>query len=516
MGVSVQSIGHSSVAASALIVSSDRALSSQLQAMLEAGYRCRVELAATFAEAELRIERMAPEAVFLDLRTKPNPEDPSGLLLRLNERNREQRPIVAVFDAGYVCDWAAVADLIISGHLQLPLDRKQLANLLRSTTFATRVSGDRDRPRLAPVRGGPWSCAAYAPEMETLLDNLLLIAAYDVTLLLVGETGTGKTTLARLIHELSPRREGRLLTVACGAIPKELIETELFGHVKGAFTSADRSKIGKFEAAQDGTLLLDEIDVLSPASRRNCCGSSKPANLSRLDPTKPGFRRARLIVASNVDLRRADGTERSSVPTCTTGSTRWNSAFRRCGSGPATSCPWPWTSSRRSAPHEVRIAACTRISFAVSSTIPGRAMFVTEEPHAAGSVVCRSGELTPKDLAPHIGDAPSGSPDLPSTVEPPIYPKEAHCRRRWQRANGRCSSRPCERTATSACHRTGLGAEPGGTLQKDEEARLDRSPGRRPNRQRSSTAARRRGRARPCLRSLVPPCRASRILVDQG
>src|ERR1700747_389482 len=86
------------------------------------------------------------------------------------------------------------------------------------------------------------------PSLLPWTDRLALVAAHNVTVLMTGETGTGKTYLARLIHECSPRRHDKLLVVPCGALATNLIESELFGHVKGAFTGADRAKVGKFEA----------------------------------------------------------------------------------------------------------------------------------------------------------------------------------------------------------------------------------------------------------------------------
>ncbi len=100
------------------------------------------------------------------------------------------------------------------------------------------------------------------PSLLPLVDRLALAAAHEVTVLLTGETGTGKTFLARLIHDSSPRQPHPFLTVPCGAQPANLIESAFFGHAKGAFTGADRAKIGKFEAAGNGTILLDEIDTL--------------------------------------------------------------------------------------------------------------------------------------------------------------------------------------------------------------------------------------------------------------
>ena len=104
-----------------------------------------------------------------------------------------------------------------------------------------------------------------ATSMERMMEQVRKVAALDTTILLGGETGTGKTRLARLIHELSPRRELPFLVVNCGALSPTLIESELFGHVKGAFTGADRDHTGKFAEVGKGTLLLDEIDSLPPA-----------------------------------------------------------------------------------------------------------------------------------------------------------------------------------------------------------------------------------------------------------
>src|SRR5262249_61858242 len=100
------------------------------------------------------------------------------------------------------------------------------------------------------------------PSLLPLVERIALAAAHDVAVLLAGETGTGKTFLAQLMHECSPRREPPFLVVPCGAQPANLVESAFFGHVKGAFTGADRQKIGKFAAAGHGTILLDEIDTL--------------------------------------------------------------------------------------------------------------------------------------------------------------------------------------------------------------------------------------------------------------
>ncbi len=154
------------------------------------------------------------------------------------------------------------------------------------------------------LRGTTRSLVTFAPSMFEMFEELKVAASHDVTILLIGETGSGKTYLARLIHELSPRRNHRCLTVACGALPPDLIESELFGYVKGAFTGADTDKPGKFAAAESGTLLLDEIDVLAPKQQAKLLRVIETGEYEPVGANDTRISHARLIAASNIDLEK--------------------------------------------------------------------------------------------------------------------------------------------------------------------------------------------------------------------
>lgn len=140
------------------------------------------------------------------------------------------------------------------------------------------------------------------PEMKRLVVMAENIAASRATVLITGESGTGKEVLAKLIHERSPRASKRMVAINCAAIPNELLESELFGYEKGAFTGAHASKAGKFEIANDSTFLLDEISELSMQLQAKLLRVIQEGEVERLGAKQPVKVNVRLIATSNRDL----------------------------------------------------------------------------------------------------------------------------------------------------------------------------------------------------------------------
>jgi DNA-binding NtrC family response regulator len=146
------------------------------------------------------------------------------------------------------------------------------------------------------------------PSLAPLAEQLEIAATHEVTVLIEGETGTGKTHLAKLIHDCSARAANRFLVVACGALSGNLIASEFFGHVKGSFTGADANKVGKFSAAGEGTLLLDEIDTLGMDQQANLLRVIETGEFEPVGSNETQVCKARIVAATNWNL--ADAVER--------------------------------------------------------------------------------------------------------------------------------------------------------------------------------------------------------------
>lgn len=147
-----------------------------------------------------------------------------------------------------------------------------------------------------------------SPAMVELREQISRVAPLDTWVLITGENGTGKELVARAVHSASKRRNKALVALNCAAIPDELIESELFGHEKGAFTGADSAKIGKFEMAHQGTLFLDEIGDMSMKTQAKILRILQEKNFARVGGNKIFHVDVRVIAATNKDLETAIGT----------------------------------------------------------------------------------------------------------------------------------------------------------------------------------------------------------------
>jgi DNA-binding NtrC family response regulator len=141
------------------------------------------------------------------------------------------------------------------------------------------------------------------PVMRRVMAQLAKAAASDVSVLVTGESGTGKELAARALHDLGPRRGGPFVTVDCGSLPPTLLASELFGHERGAFTGADRAHVGAFEAANGGTVFLDEIGELQPAVQATLLGVLERRRLRRLGSRNEIAVDVRVVAATHRDLR---------------------------------------------------------------------------------------------------------------------------------------------------------------------------------------------------------------------
>jgi len=204
----------------------------------------------------------------------------------------------ATFAAGYGLHEANVWPL------DMPLKHAQLEHLLRRASL-NRLNHD-EQTVSANADHGPTGHSAAVLELRQMLEQ---VAGFDTTVLLLGESGSGKEVAARTIHRNSPRRNGPFIAINCGAIPPDLLESELFGHEKGAFTGALAARKGRFEMAEGGTLLLDEIGDMSLPMQVKLLRVLQERSFERVGGGKAIACNVRVIAAThrNLEQRIADG-----------------------------------------------------------------------------------------------------------------------------------------------------------------------------------------------------------------
>ena len=282
--------------AAVLIVDDEASIRESLRMILEYE-NYRVEEAKSGAEGLVKVAEGAPDAVLLDIKM---PEmDGLAVLSAMRERGYE------------------VPVLMISGHADLntaveatrrgaydffekPLERERVLLSLRNAVAAYRLQNEN-----RVLRHEPDEMVGTSPAMTRLRETIEKAAPTPATVLITGESGTGKELVARAIHRQSPRRERPFVQVNCAAIPDELIESELFGHEKGSFTGAMRKQLGKFVAADGGTIFLDEIGDMSARTQAKVLRALQSGEIEPVGAATSSRVDVRVVAATHQDLENA-------------------------------------------------------------------------------------------------------------------------------------------------------------------------------------------------------------------
>jgi DNA-binding NtrC family response regulator len=248
-----------------------------------------------------------PQWILVDLTQADAWQHLPAVQRRLSKAGSPGTAKIAIIDRGYPLAWANLADRTFAAAMGVHGSVADLPRLLDEAEQLAKVMATRLSSGHRELEIGGRRYFTYTPSLFPIFDKIERAAAHDFTVLLVGETGTGKTTFARLIHELSHRNQKRFLTVACGAMPNELMGSELFGHMRGAFTGADRDKLGKFDVSDGGTLLLDEIDVLDLEQQANLLRVIETGEFEPVGSNDTKKVDVRVVGASNQSLEQAIG-----------------------------------------------------------------------------------------------------------------------------------------------------------------------------------------------------------------
>ncbi|MEK7743629.1 MAG: sigma-54 dependent transcriptional regulator, partial [Elusimicrobiota bacterium] len=257
----------------------------------------RVVTAKDGAEARKAMAQ-APDLALCDLKLPGT----DGISLLKELRRARSVPVILMTAFGTIP--AAVEAMRAGAYdfLAKPLDYAELKRLLRKALAA---AGAESRELVMEPAEGPHPLIGKSPAMAEVYRLIAKAGPTSATVLILGETGTGKELAAAALHRASPRKEGPFIKVHCGAIPEDLLEAELFGYEKGAFTGAVRDKPGKFELADGGTVFLDEIGEMSAAMQVKLLRVLQSGEFDRVGGVETRCVDARVLAATHQDLKRA-------------------------------------------------------------------------------------------------------------------------------------------------------------------------------------------------------------------
>src|SRR4051812_17096363 len=255
------------------------------------------------AEAIKTLQETQPALVLSDLRL---PEGDGFGVLRASKEIDSDVPVIVMTAYGSIEDAVTAMKEGALDFLAKPVDPDHLLLLVERALAQRRLANENLilKAELAQRRGAPQIVGDDA-KLKQVSIALHRAAATDTTVLIEGESGTGKELFARALHALSPRVHGPFVAINCAALPEHLLETELFGYEKGAFTGAANRKPGKFELAHRGTLFLDEIGDLQLPLQAKILRALEDKTFERVGGTAPIHVDVRVVTATNRNLRAA-------------------------------------------------------------------------------------------------------------------------------------------------------------------------------------------------------------------
>jgi two-component system response regulator AtoC len=299
-----------------LVVDDERTIADGLRLTLESeGYAVRTagsirEALAAFAQAEALaaiVDLMLPDGDGLTLTRELKRRDPALEVIVITAYGSVRKAMEATKDAGafYV--------------LEKPFDPDELLGLIRNALERRRLATENaDLRRRLVEQVADTEILGSAPGIQRVMETVAAVADADANVLIIGESGTGKELVANALHERSRRRQGPWIKINCAALPKDLIESELFGHTKGAFTGATTDKVGLLEEADGGSLLLDEITEMPPDLQAKLLRVLEERVVRRLGAAK----------STPVDFRLISSTNRSPETALKEGRLRQDLFFR--------------------------------------------------------------------------------------------------------------------------------------------------------------------------------------------
>lgn len=281
-----------------LIVDDDRAARSVLSQALEEGYE--VYAAANGKAAKGILDSEPVDLLLTDLRLGGE----NGMDLIDYARALPQPPTCIMMTAYGSPDTAAEAKRHGAYYfLTKPLHLDEVELLLKQAAHTRSLeTSNRELTRQLQPVGGLDAMLGNSPEMQPIFNRIRQVAPTNASVLIEGETGTGKELVARALHTLSPRSSHKFVAVNCAALSPQLMESELFGHEKGAFTGAMQRRIGRFEEADGGTLFLDEIGEMDQATQVKLLRALAERSIERVGSNQPIAVNVRIIAATNRNL----------------------------------------------------------------------------------------------------------------------------------------------------------------------------------------------------------------------